>query len=74
MAELNLNSDSLYLLYILFIKFTIGPLFLFFAHIKKKKGNEEKESSWKINLLKECNFSHSFQLDLSGMLFEDLLP
>lgn len=34
--------------------------------------NEIKESSWKVNLFEEYNFSQNFQMDLSDMLFEDL--
>lgn len=35
----------------------------------------ERKAAGKINLSKECNlFPHSFLMDPSGMLFEDLLP
>lgn len=64
MAELNFNSVSLnpYLLNILSTKYKAVLLLLVFAYIKM--GNEEKESSWKISLLKEYNVSHNFLIVL----------
>lgn len=62
MAELNSNSLNPYLLNILSTKYNTVPLLMVFAYIKM--GNEEKESSWKISLLKECNVSHNFLIIL----------
>ena len=57
MAELDLNSDSFNpcLLFVLFTKFALVFLLVFCLY---KMGNEEKETSWKVNLSKEYNFSH----------------